>query len=265
MIMRPHLSCWESFPHILIHPQTTNDRFRHCQGRFTREEWRSEPGRKWASERESEAKSSAHTLIQWNNKAKHWLRDLTYYYECVNTVLVQVLNLWLDKLGFDMLPQSNQWETLFYIKSRTQTTSSKIHVRSKEQENTSTLCINLKQLISSYLSVDGHIHSCPNFSSQVDTMDWISWTQWSGTTHTPATGPASHPWPPRGQVGETTGSWNITAHCVCACWSETCALSAGAGVALLNDHIYVVGGLRWRFTPRLRGGLQHQDRPIGRL
>lgn len=35
--------------------------------------------------------------------------------------------------------------------------------------------------------------------------------------------------------------WNIPAICVCYCSSET-LLFSGAGVALLNDHIYVVGG-----------------------
>lgn len=81
-------------------------------------------------------------------------------------------------------------------------------------------------------------------------------------THTRATGPVSHPWPPSGQVRKKKMGSNIRDALIqrFPVWiryktrvfgfrlireplcSDSFLLFPGAGVALLNDHIYVVGG-----------------------
>jgi len=61
-------------------------------------------------------------------------------------------------------------------------------------------------------------------------------------TRTRATGRVLHLWPPGGQVGKQTECSQISHLTACCFLSETFRLLSGAGVALLNDHIYVVGG-----------------------
>lgn len=63
-------------------------------------------------------------------------------------------------------------------------------------------------------------------------------------THTPVTGPASLPWPTNVQVSFCDNPTFCLLHYRPLSESLYCFVFnvSGAGVALLNDHIYVVGG-----------------------
>lgn len=105
-----------------------------------------------------------------------------------------------------------------------------------------------------------HSLMCP---LQVGMMDWTFWIQWSATTHTQATGPVLHPWPPRGQVGETRRrKGEEEPHVFDSELRGICfLLSVSRGRCCSAEWPHIRSGrFWWGFTPGLCGGLQHQNR-----